>query len=1180
MRTIFYWNTMSSKGSRATLGWVFLIVSCIIASSAARADKPAPAGTKAKASAQKVDFNRDIVPIFRAACIACHGADKPQGSLRLDSEAGVLQGGASGQVVIAGNSSDSILVQRLLGLGDAPRMPQGDDPLSRTQIDNIRAWIDQGSFSASGAQVTLEVAANPPKETTKAIGSPRLSESGEITAKISALFAQRCVQCHGEFVQQNELRLDSLAAALKGSASGNVIVPGNSEKSPLVRRMLGLDRPQMPYKSPPLSPEQTALVRHWIDAGAPGADSVEAITEAKPAKHWAYVKPVRPEVPKVKNPAWCRNPIDYFVLARLEKEEMLPAPEVGKETLIRRVSLDLIGLPPTIEEVEAFLADNSPNAYEKVVDRLLASPHYGERWARSWLDLARYADTHGYEEDRRRTAWKFRDWVMQALNQNMSFKQFTIEQLAGDMLPNVTTAQKIATGFHRNTMLNKEGGIDHEEYRWYSLVDRVNTTADVWLATTLACAQCHNHKFDPFPQKDYYRFLAFFDNSEYSIFKPGPAEGWVDEPEIELPTPEQEAKSKEIKAEMAKLQTVLDTPTPELQVAQAGWEAEMKNLDSNWITLRLNRYLSAGGATLTLREDQSLLVGGKNPEADTYIIEARTDRTGITAVRLEVLSDPSLPQGGPGRDPEGNFFLSDVEVEAAPAGKPEPVQKIVFKEAVADESQAGYRAENLVSKDTRRTGWAIDVSQADAVPRRQLVLIPEKPFGFEPGTLMTVRLKHEMRRASRNIGRFRLSVTSIATPKRAVELPARLRPVLDLPIAQRSLEQMNALATVYRSVSVLLQPARDRLGELKKSFDKLGIVTAMVLQERNSFERPSTDLRVRGSFLSKGEKVYAGVPSVLNRLTEDQMPNRLGLARWLVSEDNPLTARVTVNRDWEAFFGRGLVETSEDFGAQGQRPTHPALLDWLATEFMGQSWDMKAIKRLIVTSATYQQSSRVAPGLEARDPYNRWLARGPRFRVEAEMVRDITLAASGLLSRKMGGPSVFPYQPEGVWDRPYSDDKWVMSEGEDRYRRGLYTFVRRTAAYPSLVNFDAPSREFCTVRRPRTNTPLQALTTLNDPAFFEAAKALAKRMMKEAGPDPSSRAIYGFRLCVSRHPNKEELGRLLDYYKQELVGVQSDAEVARAGVQSEKSTPDPPELAAWTMVSNVLLNLDETITKE
>ncbi len=1182
--------------------------------------------SKATAAGKKIDFHRDIAPIFAASCKACHGAEKAEGQLRLDSEAAILRGGVSGKALVPGKSDESLLVKRLLGTTDAPRMPLGADALPAEKIDLIRAWIDHASFAAvdvrAHGRVPLPSLGREASHVEAATGSsehlgrhrpplqskashPQIATKSTLfVAKIRPILAARCYQCHGPDVQQNGLRLDSLAAALKGSALGRVIVPGQSEKSPLVRRVLGLDRPQMPYGGPALTAEQVRVIRHWIDQGAPGPDSTELIVAAKRVKHWAYIKPAPPSLPAVKNTAWVRNPIDNFILARLEKERLSPSPEADKETLIRRASLDLIGLPPTIEEVDTFLADQSPNAYEKVVDRLLASPHYGERWARPWLDLARYADTNGYEKDNRRTAWKYRDWVINAPNQDMSFREFSIDQIAGDMLPNATTEQKIASGFHRNTLLNQEGGIDPEEARWETLVDRVNTTASVWLGTTLACAQCHNHKYDPFTQKDYYRFLAFFDNGEYQVLKLGQGAEWVLEPQLELPTPEQETQSNELKAEIARLRTVLSTPTPDLEAAQAQWEREMKGVAANRTVLRPSHFSSVGGATLKLLEDQSLLASGKNPEADTYVLEAKTDRTGITGVRIEVLGDASLPHGGPGRDPDGNFFLSALEVEATPADQSGPVQKVVFKDAVADESEGGYSVKNLVNEGPKPKGWAIDSSASSAPLIRQAALIPEKPFGFERGTVLTIRLKHEMLHASRNIGRFRLSVTSIADPGSIASLPARLRPILDIPVAKRTQEQNTQLAAAYRSLSPLLKPTRDRIAELQKSLDKLGIVTSLIMQERRSFDRPSTYLRVRGSYLSKGEKVFAGVPAVLQPMPEDEMPNRLGLAFWLVDEDNPLTARVTVNRYWEQFFGRGIVETSEDFGTQGERPIHPELLDWLATEFMRQGWSMKAIKRLIVTSATYRQSSRVTPERLERDPYNKLLARGPRFRVEAEMVRDIALAASGLLSPKIGGPSVFPYQPEGVWDRPYNNDKWVMSEGEDRYRRSIYTFIRRTSPYPSLINFDAPSREFCTVRRIRTNTPLQALTTLNDPAFFEAVQALARSMMADAGPDASARAIYGFRRCVSRRPTPEEVDRILAFYHQQLDRFQKDAnaaaEVVGAGLPGSagvlpasaakmaalpvKGYTGPPsgvpELAAWTMVSNVLLNLDETITKE
>ncbi len=1160
-------------------GGLCLILATVV-SNGARIAPQTNAGTDSPQ--EKIIFARDIQPIFQKNCISCHGSEKPQAGLRLDSEAAALKGGDSGKAIVPGNSEKSPLVMRLLGIGEDARMPMGADPLPASQIKLIRAWIDQNSFAENGNNQVL--AANQPPTDSASVSlvaaHPQSSEEGIFARDIRPILAARCYACHGSEVQQNGLRLDSLAAILKGSENGSVVTPGDSEKSPIVRRILGLDRPEMPYGSPPLSASEVNLIRKWIDEGARGPDSTANVAATGLVKHWAYVKPVQPNVPEVKDAAWCRNPIDNFVLARLESQGLKPSPEASKEMLIRRVSLDLVGLPPTPQEVDAFLADHSPQAYEKVVDRLLASPHFGERWAAMWLDLARYADTNGYEKDLRRTMWKYRDWVINAFNQDMSFREFTIEQIAGDMLPNPTTDQLIASGFNRNTMTNMEGGVDPEEYYFYTQVDRVDTTATVWLGSTLACAECHNHKFDPFTQKDYYRFLAFFDK-ETHVDVDADGGPHAREPILELPTPEQAAKSKELRAEVSSLQTVLDTPTPELATAQAQWEKDIKAAESKWIILQPDHYESQGGATLKLLPDGSILAGGKNPDADSYQVSARTKLTGITGVRLEVISDPSLPAGGPGRDPNGNFFLSDFEVEAAPADDAGKPQKIVFKDAAADESQSEYKFDNLVNDDPPPKGWGIETAGDKSTTIRRGVLIPDKPFGFPGGTLLTIRLKHDMAFTKCAIGRFRIAVTSMADPKVVASVPARLRVVLDLPPAQRTEKQAADLAAAYRAIAPILQPTRDKIKEIQKEDSSLGITTTLVMGEENSFERPCTHIRIRGGFQSLGDQVCAGVPFILNPLPDDQMPNRLGLANWMVSDDNPLTARVTVNRYWEQLFGRGIVETSEDFGTQGTPPSHPLLLDWLATEFMRDGWSMKKILRLMVTSATYRQSSDATPQLEEKDPYNILLARGPRFRVPAEMVRDIALEESGLLSPKIGGPSVFPYQPAGVWDRPYNRDTWDESKGEDRYRRSLYTFIRRTSPYPSWTTFDAPTREFCTVRRVRTNTPLQALTTLNDPAFFEAAQALSREILHDGGRDAASRATYGFRLCLTRRPSAPELDRILAYYRLEVAHFQNDSKDAGLVTKGYTGpTANLPEAAAWTMVSNVLLNLDESITKE
>jgi hypothetical protein len=1120
-----------------------------------------------------ITFARDIAPIFQKNCLACHGSEKPQGGLRLDSEAAALKGGESGKVIIPGDSAKSSLVKRLVGDGEDARMPVGADPLPAAQIKLIRAWIDRNAFAVpveAGAAKVQPVAAHRHDD-----------GEGVFAEEIRPILAARCYQCHGPELQQNGLRLDSLAAILNGSANGKVVIPGDSEKSPLVRRLLAFDRPQMPYGGPPLSADEVELIRKWIDQGARGPDSAEPLAAGRTVKHWAYVKPVRPDVPKVKDAAWCRNPIDNFVLARLEKEGLKPSPEASKEMLIRRVSLALIGLPPTLEEVDAFLADHSPDAYEKVVDRLLASPRYGERWAAPWLDLARYADTNGYEADRRRTMWKYREWVIDAFNEDMSFRDFTIQQIAGDMLPQPSSDELVASGFNRNSMINMEGGVDPEEYYWYAQVDRVNTTATLWLGSTLGCAECHNHKFDPFTQKDYYRFLAFFAGEKYKKNE-NPDEGpYAREPVIELPTAEQAAKSKQLHGEIADLQTVLDTPTPALAAAQAQWEQDIKAAEAKWTVLQPSHYVSRGGATLKLLPDGSILAGGKNPNADSYELSARTALTGITGARLEVMNDSSLPAGGPGRDPDGNFFLSDFEVQAAPADKPAGAQKIVFKQAAADESQSSYVIENLVNDKPQPKGWGINTSDEKSTTTRRGILIPDKPFGFVGGTTLTIRLKHDMAFTKCGIGRFRISVTTMADPRVVTTVPATLRYVLDLPAAQRTDKQAADLAAAYREIAPLLNAVRDKKKDREKADKQLGIATTLVMGEKDSFERPCTNMHVRGSFLSVSDKVCAGVPYVLNPLPDDQMPNRLGLANWLVSDNNPLTARVTVNRYWEQLFGRGIVETSEDFGTQGSPPTHPLLLDWLATDFMRNDWEMKKTLRLMVTSSTFRQTSNATPELEEKDPYNLLYARGPRFRVPAEMVRDSALEASGLLDAKIGGPSVFPYQPSGVWDRPYNDDKWEESKGEDQYRRSLYTFIRRTSPYPSWTTFDAPTREFCTVRRVRTNTPLQALTTLNDPAFFVAAQALGRLILHDGGPDATTRVIYGFRRSLSRRPTALELNRILAYYRAEDAYFQKDPKAAGLVAKGFTAAPaDLPEAAAWTMVSNVLLNLDEALTEE
>jgi hypothetical protein len=1006
----------------------------------------------------------------------------------------------------------------------------------------------------------------------------RKPEMVDFNRDIRPIFEKSCYACHSLKQALGGLRLDDKRLAIKGGISGVVIIPGKAQESRLLHRLLGMNNEaRMPMGGAPLPQGQINLIRRWINEGATweeaATNSALSTQHSALPTHWAYVKHSRPSVPEVKTGGWVRNPIDNFILARLEKEGMKPSQTATKETLIRRLYLDITGLPPTLAEVDDFVNDTRADAYEKVVDRLLASEQYGERQARHWLDLARYADTNGYEKDNRRVMWKYRDWLIRAFNEDKPFDQFTIEQIAGDMLPNATLDQKIATGFHRNTLLNQEGGVDPEEARFEVLIDRVSTTATVWLGATLACAQCHNHKYDPFTQKDFYRFMAFFNNNEYHL-EGNPLERWSIEPKLYLPTPEQEAKRQEIEGEIANVETKLKSSTPEIETRQSEWEQTIVEAEKNWTTLDPNSFSSSAGTKLSKLPDQSILASAPFSSQDEYTITAKTNLSNITAIRLEALPDSSLPRGGPGCDPYGSFAIRSIVVQASPVSESTKREPVTFSDAKGDDGNG----KALLSLNSN--GWLIDQTNEATRTPRQVVLIAEKPFGNAEGTLLEIKIKQQHPFNKMSLGKFRLSVTNSATPTTIVNVHGRLRPLLAIARDQRSVELKKQLADYYLAITPLLEADRKRLNDLKTSLGKLNITTAEVMGEKPTFERPSIALRIKGSFTNRGEMVFADVPASLHPLPTDQMPNRLGLARWLVSRDNPLVARVTVNRFWEQIFGRGLVETSEDFGTQGERPSHPELLDWLATEFM-QNWSMKSLIRLVVTSATYRQSSSTTPELIERDPYNRLLARGPRFRLEAEMLRDVTLAVSGLLNRKVGGPSVFPYQPEGIWNGPYSNDRWQASEGGDQFRRGIYTFIRRTAPYPSMVTFDAPSREFCTVRRVRTNTPLQSLTTLNDEAFFIAARTLATRMVNDAQGDDAARLIYGFRLCTSRKPGDEELKRLLALLEQQRSKYAGDSKAARALLKDESlNASQAADRAAWTVVANVLLNLDETLTKE
>jgi len=991
------------------------------------------------------------------------------------------------------------------------------------------------------------------------------AEPVDFARDVMPIFAASCHRCHGPEKHEGGLRLDRGADALRGGDSGAAILPGRSAESILHQYVAGTFDNLMPPdgEGDRLTVDQVALLGRWIDAGAPWPAEADLQAKSKGETHWAYQKPVRPELPSVSKPDWCRNEIDRFILARLDAEGLAPAPEADKARLLRRVSLDLTGLPPTPSEVQAFLADNSPDAYAKVVDRLLASPAYGERWARPWLDLARYADTQGYEKDNRRSIWRYRDWVIDAFNRDLPFDEFTIEQLAGDLLPNATLEQRIATGLHRNTMTNTEGGTDNEEFRFEAVVDRVNTTMTIWQGTTFMCCQCHSHKYDPFTQRDYWQFYAFLNSTADTDLDD-------DAPYVEAPSPELAARIATLQGEIAVLESALATETPATTAAYETWEAAQRTARAAWRPLALTA-TAESGATFTAQEDQSLLVSGDAADKDNYTLTAPLAGGRISALRLEVIPDPSLPATGPGRADNGNFVLHEFRAELITTEGAAP-QPLKFTSATADYEQdnKAFLAAHLIDGDAA-TGWAIGEKQGQ---RHEVILALAEPF--TPGPDAQLRIGLPQQNGDRHLlGRLRISAADLGDPSAVAALSSESHALLDAPAAERTPEEQSQLKELFRQVAPQFASIRDRLAELRRVLPKPP--TTLVLEELP--EPRKTFIHVRGAYLTKGEEVQPAPPAILNPLPAGAPLNRLTLAQWLVSPENPLTARVTVNRIWQQYFGQGIVATSEDFGLQGDPPTHPELLDWLATEFIARGWSLKQLHRLIVTSATYRQDARASAELIERDPANRLLARGPRVRLEAEMLRDQALAISGLLSRKMHGPSVMPPQPDGVWQVVYSGDQWITSQGEDRYRRGIYTFWRRTSPYPSMITFDAPSREFCVDRRTRSNTPLQALTLLNDQVFIEAAQALAKRML--AAPDTTldERLAHGVQLCLAREPSPAETAQLAALYQTELQHFQQDAPAAVAMCGGVVEGQDAAQLAAMTVVANVLLNLDETVTK-
>lgn len=1028
--------------------------------------------------------------------------------------------------------------------------------------------------------------------------APSAEQRAFFEAKIQPIFEKHCYQCHSvEAAKGNKLKggllLDSRDGIRKGGESGAVVVAGKPAESPLIAA-IKYEGLEMPPKTK-LPDEVIADFVKWVEMGVPDprghSGSVSAALAEKAKRHWAYRPPVKAPLPEIRNHSWPVNEIDQFILARLEKEGLQPSPEADRITLLRRLSLDLTGLPPTIAEIDAFLADPSTAAYERQVERLLRSPHYGERWGRHWLDAARYADSDGYEKDKPRQVWMYRDWVVNALNRDLPYDQFIIEQFAGDLLPNPNQDQVVATGFLRNSMINEEGGVDPEQFRMDAMFDRMDAIGKSVLGLAINCCQCHDHKYDPLTQEDYYRLFAYINDTH--------------EANIAVYTADEQRMRSDLFRRIHELEAELQHRSPDWLNQMAAWEETAKSRQPEWKTLKV---ANAGDNSqrYVYHDDGSQTAWGYAPTKWTSQFRGQTEQTNITAIRLELLNDANLPLGGPGRSPTGLCALSELTVEVADPETPDKKEKAKLISASADFGNAERPLEPMYDDKTDKkritgpvafaidgkdeTAWGIDAGPGRRNVARQAVFVLEKPLTFTKGAILTFHVKqmhggwNSDDNQNNNLGRFRFSVTS-APNAVADPVPSRVREILASPRESRSPAQMQTVFSYWRTTVADWKDANE---QIEKLWQQHPVGSTQLALQAREMTRTSFILR-RGDFLKPGKAVEPNVPSVLHPLPTDATPNRLSLARWLVDRDSPTTARAIVNRIWQNYFGTGFVSSSEDLGVQAEPPSHPELFDWLACEFMDRGWSLKGLHRMIVTSATYRQSSKATPELLANDPRNRLLARAPRLRVEGEVVRDIALSASGLLNRQLGGPSLYPPAPEFLFLPPasYGPKVWKEEKGDNRYRRALYTFRFRSVPYPVLTNFDTPNGDASCVRRMRSNTPLQALTTLNETLFLESARGLALKTLQDGGATDAERLTFAFRRCVARRPTEPESTVLLGMLDKELRKFSSAEakpwDLAANDPANPPSLPTgitPAQAAAWTVVSRVLLNLDETITRE
>jgi len=1003
----------------------------------------------------------------------------------------------------------------------------------------------------------------------------------EFNRDIRPILSENCFACHGPDAAQRQadLRLDDHEAALAELASGNhAIVPGDLEQSELVRRITSSDTAeQMPPadSTKKLTPQQVELLQRWVKEGASWQG------------HWAFLPVQETQADAAPESA---QPIDQFIRAKLTAANVAPAKQADPVTLTRRLAFDLTGLPPTAEQVARMMKAPTEESYRQLVEELLNSPRYGERMAMWWLDLVRYADSVGYHGDQMVSVYPFREYVIRAFNDNKRFDQFTREQLAGDLLPEPTKEARIASGYNRLGMMSAEGGVQPKEYLSKYIAERVRNVSGAWLGVTIGCAECHDHKFDPFASRDFYQLEAFFaDIEERGLYSGANVDGnWG--PSMQLPSAEQEAELARLDDEIAAAKSKLATPTAELETAQAAWEQAVAP-PIEWTHLKPVEAVSAGGATLTVQADASILASGARPEKDTYTLKFENLPTGITGFRIETLPHDSLPAKGAGRASNGNFMLTEfiVRQRAGDGTEELPVALQNASESFAQRIDGGKKdgqrltaAKAIDGDESELSGWAT----VEEVTLANHAVFETRDDLAGSGQSLTISLVQNRGLGGHTLGHFRISVTSSPRPVKALGagLPRNVRDVLATPLANRNDAQRAELAAHYRTIAPSLEPDRKALAASEKTRTALVQQIPTTLVTRAVEPRPIRVL-ARGNWMDEtGDLVQPGVPAFLPpALPSDRRLTRLDLANWLVARENPLTARVFVNRLWKLLFGAGLSRKLDDLGAQGEWPTHPELLDWLASEFMDSGWDVKHLVRSIVLSETYRQSSD-RPDLRERDPYNLLFARQARYRLDAETVRDNALAVSGLLVERIGGPSARPYQPPGYWAYlNFPAREWENSAGADLYRRGLYTHWQRQYLHPSMLAFDAPSREECTADRSRSNTPLQALVLLNDTTYVEAARALAERGLREGGDAVDSRLEFAFQRALSRPIRASEaavLGELVGKHREQF---RHDPEAAKTllgiGARPAPADLDPVELAAWTSVTRAILNLHELVTR-